>query len=220
MDSTYVDGQYLASRLSKSITRESTRLKQHLSSYNSLADESDQLSWHEITDLSSLTSAQRVLQSDGGVPKSVKLDSIAAYHQILRAEEEIALIKHEMVTVISSFLKDREVLLNGILGLLSSNQSRYNIGCLFLLQLARLSCERKLCALTKSFGKYTQLPDIPCADFIFTQHMEGMCVPDSEALCTVEGPAISVVSDSDQLLESGSEKGTMSFFLHQSCILY
>ena len=50
-DYNYADGQYLASRLSKSITRESTRLKGLVTSYNGLAMESERLSWHDITEL-------------------------------------------------------------------------------------------------------------------------------------------------------------------------
>ena len=59
---------------------------------------------------------------------------VAAHHNILRAEEEISLIKTEMVAVVSFYLKDREILLQGIQQLHDADRSRYTTGCIFVLQ--------------------------------------------------------------------------------------
>ena len=49
----YVHGQYMASHLSKSITKESAKLKRLLAEYNSTVQPHQQLTWEQVCDLSS-----------------------------------------------------------------------------------------------------------------------------------------------------------------------
>ena len=216
-DYNYADGQYLASRLSKSITRESTRLKGLVTSYNGLAMESERLSWHDVTDLSSSLWSRGVLRADHGlIPKSIKLDSVAAHHNILRAEEEISLIKTEMVAVVSFYLKDREILLQGIQQLHDADRSCYTTGCIFVLQLACLNVELKLYSVTKSFGRFVELPDVPLSDFIFTQHKVDFGVLHSRVETSV-----GTLDSFDRSSESASDDGNLkvgSIIIYSSSI--
>ena len=71
-----------------------------------------------------------------------------------------------MATVVSFVLKDWTTLVHHIERLQTSESSQYNVGCLCLLQLARLKCEKKLCSLKRSFCNYTDLPEVPFKDFL------------------------------------------------------
>ncbi len=161
------DGQYLASRLARSITSESAKLKGLLSEFNTLAPESDKLSWQEVTDLSSTIWFRGVLQSDSRVPKSIKLEAIAAHHMLLRADEELTLIKQEMISVIT-YLSDWSKLTHCISSLQAEQQPQS--GALCLLQLARLKCEKKLCSLTSTFAPHIAVPAVlPVDEFLLTK---------------------------------------------------
>ena len=93
----FSDGQYLASRLSKSINQESAKLKQLLQQYNTLAVK---LYWNDATDLSSYVHSP---ESDVGVPRKIRLNAIKHHHMILRADEEVQLLQSEMNAVVSFF---------------------------------------------------------------------------------------------------------------------
>ena len=67
----FSDGQYLASRLSKSINQESAKLKQLLQQYNTLPG-AVKLSWNDATDLSSYVHSP---ESDVGVPRKIRLNA-------------------------------------------------------------------------------------------------------------------------------------------------
>ncbi len=47
-----------------------------------------------------------MLQSDSRVPKCFKLEAIAARHMLSGGDEEIRLIKQEMLSMISFYLSD------------------------------------------------------------------------------------------------------------------
>ena len=69
------DGQYLASRLSKSINQESAKLKQLIQQFNALPANSAstvKLSWNDITDLSSFVHPPGL---DVGVPRKIRLNA-------------------------------------------------------------------------------------------------------------------------------------------------
>lgn len=48
----FTDGQYLASRLSQSISKVSAKLKDLITDYNNLVVESEKLKWAEVSNLS------------------------------------------------------------------------------------------------------------------------------------------------------------------------
>ena len=77
MVSIFSDGQYLASRLSKSINHESAKLKQLIQQFNALSGTA-KLTWSDAMDLSSFVPSP---DSDTGVPRKIRLNSIKPYEQ-------------------------------------------------------------------------------------------------------------------------------------------
>jgi len=92
----------MTARVSKSITAASVQLKKHLNDYNKIPGV-EQLSWQDVTDLSSplwlFDSFNNISQP---IPKSVKLASITNHNLIIRAEEEINILKSDMTYVTKS----------------------------------------------------------------------------------------------------------------------
>lgn len=131
------DGQYLASRLSKSINQESAKLKQLIQRFNALPC-AEKINWSDARFVFLL---RGVLQSDTCIPKNVNLDAVKHHHLTIRADEEIHLLKGEMKATFSFFWKDWQQLSNAIDQLKLRPCTQYNNGAVCLIQLARLKCE-------------------------------------------------------------------------------
>lgn len=131
------DGQYMASRLSKSINQESAKLKKLLKEYNALTVSGDRvLTWAEATDLSTRTLSDHF--STSNIPRKICLSAIKHYHLTLRADEEIRLIKCEMKSCISFFLNDWKCLVSTALELKSKPNSKFHNGALHQVQQTRM----------------------------------------------------------------------------------
>lgn len=153
------DGQYLASRLSKSTTQQSSLMKGLLKKFNALPSvtPSQTLTWADATDLSSMQWLRGVLATDVHIPKKVKLDAIKHHHLVLRGDEEVHVIEEEMKATLSFYLQDWHQLINTIEGLKAKPCTCYNNGALTCLQLARLKCEGTLRGLISSFSRFLDL---------------------------------------------------------------
>ena len=159
------DGQYLASRLSKNISQQSSKLKQLLTKYNSYHS-TDVLTWAEVIDLSSSHWWHRGA-SNHQVPKTIQLEAIKNHHLMLRAEEEMELIEKEMQATVSFYIKDWQELMHCVKEQSALPYTRYNSGALVALQLSRLRCEETLRKLVISFGPYIDLQNsLPLDQFI------------------------------------------------------
>ena len=156
----------MASHISKAIQQETQKLRKLLYNYNELVSESDQYTWKQVTDLSSAIWNPRNSGENENVmvvPKSVRLAAIAAHVKVQRATEEKELIEAEMCNVINFYAQQY----NAVKLILESHQSsshqssRFDQGCVFLL-------EDKLSKYTRSwsenyvvFRDYVKLPDPP-----------------------------------------------------------
>lgn len=159
------DGQYLASRLSKSINQESAKLKQLILQFNALPANSAstvKLSWKDVTDLSFVHSPDL----DVGIPRKIKLSAIKHHHMILRADEEVQLLQTEMKAVVSFFQDDWQKLSSAVEQLKLLPGSKHNNGALHLLQLQRLVCECFLTDLMSTLFQFTNLPPLPVEKFL------------------------------------------------------
>lgn len=157
----FVDGQYLASRLSRSINQESSKLKSLLQKFNSLAGD-ETITWNDATDLSSRL---WLLEPDGDVPKRIKLNAVKHHHLSVRADKEIQLLQCEMRATFSFFMRDWQEINTAIEGLKLQPCSSYNNGALNLLQLARLKCEGFLYDIVSSYSLFVDLPSLPTDKF-------------------------------------------------------
>ncbi len=101
----FIDGQYLASRLSKTINSLSSKLKQLLKDYNSFPSVSvtDSWSWSGIiTNFRNFNLIEDFGTNNENIPKKIQLDAIKFHHLVMHSEEEIKLIENEMKATISS----------------------------------------------------------------------------------------------------------------------
>lgn len=146
----FLDGQYLSSRLSASISKATTKLKSLLREFNSFNVES--MSWKDVSDLSSHVWYEGVLQSENiEVPLAVKLKAIENYHVILRCEEELQMLSEDMRNVVEFYILDH-VTLNEEIVKRAESHNLYDRGCVALLLQVSYETERKLLGMEKSFS--------------------------------------------------------------------
>jgi len=79
----YIDGQYMASRISRSITKQTASIDERVQ-YSS----SGQVSWEQVTDLSSSFWFGND-NSELAIPRTVRLQAINSLSKLHRASEEV-----------------------------------------------------------------------------------------------------------------------------------
>ena len=143
------DGQYMASRIARAIQRETSTLKKLLTSYNQLVSMNQQLSWSQLTDLSSPVWTRQD-QSEIDVPRSVQLSAIKAHQKMHRAREELELLKSEMSNTISFYAGQFNILNKVYNNIINSSTSLrpFDLGCLYL-------CGAKLCEIKRSILEHS-----------------------------------------------------------------
>lgn len=153
-----VEGHYMASRLSRSITTQSRKLRLLLTEYNATVSSVEQLSWEDVTNLTSslwLTSHE----NDFLVPRSVRITAINILMKSKRAVEELQLLKAEMHNVLKFHIEQHTALVDTILQLQAA-PSEFNCGAVCLLKIRKSHCERELKACIKSFSHLISIPEI------------------------------------------------------------
>ena len=153
-----IEGHYMASRLSRSITTQSRKLRSLLTEYNATVSSVEQLSWEDVTDLTSslwLTSHR----NDFLVPRSVRITGINILMKSKRAVEELQLLKSEMHNVLKFHIEQHTALVDAILQL-QAVPSEFNRGAVCLLKIRKYHCERELKACSKSFSHLIPIPEI------------------------------------------------------------
>ena len=147
-----LDGHNMAARVSKSITAASVQLKKHLNNYNRIPGV-DPLSWQDVMDLSSplwlFDSFNNVSQA---IPKSVKLASITNHHLILRADEEIDILKNDMTYVIR-YHQNRLQILHGLIDD-RDPASQYEAGAKCLILYEIMEVEKRLMSCAEKFSTF------------------------------------------------------------------
>ena len=150
----------MASRLSRSITAESKKLRSLLVEYNSMVSPEDQLSWEDITNMSSPIWLTPLQEDSLVVPRSVRLAAIDALMKEKRAIEERDLLKREMENVLHFHLQQHTILATSI-SQLQSLPSAFNRGAVCLLKIRQHHYEEEIKACIKSFPKSIKVPEIP-----------------------------------------------------------
>lgn len=156
------EGHSMATRLCRLITTDSKKLRSLLIEYNSVVTPEEQLSWEDVTNLSSSVWLSPLPDDESylEVPRSVRINAINALARKNRAIEEIDLIKTEMNNVVQFFLQQHALLADAILQrqTLSSN---FNRGALCLLKIKQRYYEQEIRACIKFFSKSIELPEVP-----------------------------------------------------------
>ena len=131
-----VEGHYMASRLSRSITTQSRKLRLLLAEYNATVSSVEQLSWDDATDLTS--SLWLVFHgNDFLVPRSVRITAISILMKSKRAVEELQLLKSELNNVLKFHIDQHAALVDTILQL-QAVPSEFNHGAACLLKFCLL----------------------------------------------------------------------------------
>ena len=160
----FTDGQYLASRLSQSISKESAKLKDLITSYNNLVVENEKLQWVDVSNLSSVLWESGVLSTlNSDIPAQVKLEAIKNHHLALRADEEISLLRQDMLATFQFYIRDWNLVTDKINKLMDSGNAN---GEICSLQYARLDTEFKIEKMVTLFSSYIDIPSIPTNDFL------------------------------------------------------
>ena len=127
----------MASRLSRSITTQSRKLRLLLTEYNANMSSVEQLSWDNVTNLNSslwLTSHE----NDFLVLRSV---SITAINILMKSKHaELELLKSEIQFFLKFHIEQRTALADTILQL-QSIPSEFNCGAVCLLKIRQYHCE-------------------------------------------------------------------------------
>lgn len=135
----YSDGQKIAKKLSKSITKETVKARKLLDEFNVSSSQIDSnFSPVMLGEVLTPTSKfwQCPHQQSEQIPLSVKRDIIEAYLLQKRCEEELLLLQSEMQNVID-YYNEKEKKINAALHAICNGESkfnRFNRGCSCLLK--------------------------------------------------------------------------------------
>lgn len=150
----------MASRLSKAITKETSRLKLLLAEYNSDVTPSEQLTWEDVCHPSAQVWSQLEQPLDLPVPKPVRIAAINALMTKRRAEEEVVMLQQEMRTVMAFYVKDVGALTSAIEMLEASAMTAYDRGCISLLKVRLSKVKHELLSCCSSYKQFVDVPDL------------------------------------------------------------
>ena len=136
-----LDGQKIAKKLSKGITKETSTAKRLLDELNaSLSQVNDsfvRISLDEV--LSSVSEFwQSPSQASKLIPFSIQRDIIEAYLLLKRCDEELVLLKCEMCNVIDYYNQKKDKICSVLRGPITGDTSQFSRGCISLLKKLQL----------------------------------------------------------------------------------
>lgn len=135
----HLDGQKIAKKLSRGISKETNRTRQLLDEYNATLQAQGCFAPVSVSDVLSLSSKfwqdGDVLQKGHEeVPFSIQKDIIDAYLRIKRTSEEIKLVEQEMQNVLEYLRRKKESINNQITIYEECNEGAFNRGAVSLLR--------------------------------------------------------------------------------------
>ena len=148
----------MALRLSRAINTESKKLRSLLTEYDTTVSPEEQLSWENVTNLSSSIWLAPHVEDNLAVPRSVRLAAIEALMKKKRAIEEQGLLKLEMENVLVFHIQQHGSLANTILKL-QNTPSMFNRGAVCLLKTRQMHYETEIKACIRSFTNLVYIPE-------------------------------------------------------------
>ena len=145
-----IDGQYMASRISRLINKQTDRLKKLMSAYNKAAEASNSVTWEVVTNLES-SFWVNANDAEPVIPRPLQLQAINTLSKFHRAVEELGLLDEEMINVLVFHLQDHGILTSTIRSLESSSSDNNN-GYLCLLKLRLSDCTKEIKSCIDSFS--------------------------------------------------------------------
>lgn len=159
LNTLYTDGQYMATRISRAIQKETQKLSKLLAQYNSFdGRDHDEVTWSQVTDLSSSIWADDGIETENQeVPRNIRLTAINALEKRNRATEEQELIKQEMINAINHYMRIYQTLKSIPLPNLQTC-TRYEQGCRVLLHQKIVFYKSELVATMEAFKCFVKIP--------------------------------------------------------------
>lgn len=139
-----IDGQKIAKKLGKGITKETSTAKHLLNELNASLSQADVSFVHiPLADVLSPVSDFWQCHSTPSheIPSTVKRDIIEAFLLQKRCKEELSLLQSEMQNVID-YYNQKEAIINNVLHeIANSEENQYTRGCICLLKKLKLEVE-------------------------------------------------------------------------------
>ena len=164
--SLHTDGQKIAKKLCKGVSRESSKAKQVLEEYNAVSSQIESsfqsLSLEDV--LSPTCSIWQNLSYDNSsqIPFSIKQDIIEAYLLNKRSDEELLLLRTEMCNVIEFWQQREECIKNLLLQFSESASTQFNRGCVCLLKRLQWETELYHSQATTHFSSVSENCTVEC----------------------------------------------------------
>ena len=155
----HVDGQKIANKLSKQITKITSTIRSLLARHNSLCKDIGEtsLSMSDILDVESEVWSHQSNQDTPGmvwISTSTKHDIIQSYMLIKRCEDEIAMVTDEMDCLKEYYRTQISVVSSTITDLESKPSTAFTQGAISLLVKLKWSLELLLHKATTTFNEY------------------------------------------------------------------
>jgi len=145
------DGQYMASRISRFITKQTAKLKALMNKFNAIIPANESVSWEQITDLSSSFWLGKD-GIEGDVHRSVRLQAINAYSKLQCATEELRMLDEEIINVVLFHVHDYKMLMDAISS--ADSSTCYGSGSICLLKHRLADSEEEMKACVNAFNVY------------------------------------------------------------------
>lgn len=141
----------MASRISRSITKQTAKMKALMNEFNTLVPANENISWEQVTDLSSSFWLGND-NSELAIPRTVRLQAINSLSKLHRASEEVHMLDEEMINVVLFHFHDYKLLRNAISSI--NSISCFTSGSVCLLKHRLAYCEEELKACVNAFDVY------------------------------------------------------------------
>lgn len=133
----HADGQKIAKKLSRGISKETNRARQFLDEYNAILQAEGCFAPVPVSEVLSLSSKfwydEGMQKGCEKVPLSIQKEIIDAYLRTKRTNEEIKLVEQEMRNVIEYLHRKREIITNQINTYQKCDEDMFNKGAISLL---------------------------------------------------------------------------------------
>lgn len=173
----FAEGHVMASRISRRIGTVHQKVKQLIEKYNSLRSRSraesdlpESLNWDIVTNQQSCS--QHFPDKEASVPPSIQRTAIDQTHLIHRCDEEVELVKREMLSTYNFLLKHHNLILQKLQQ--RNDDTQFNRGVVTLLRSKLLFIELQLVQCHSSFSSHVEITAPPsiAQNFVFDTSLD------------------------------------------------
>lgn len=159
----FAEGHVMASRISRRITAVHQKLKVLIETYNSLrcqvmeSNMPESLTWDIVTNMQPCSVTFTTEEST--IPVNIKRTAIDQTHLIHRCDEEVELVKQEMLNTYTFLLKHHNLIVQRLEQ--RTDSTTFNMGVITLLKSKLLFLELQLVQCHSSFSQHVEVTSPP-----------------------------------------------------------